>query len=217
MTKTTYPTETELETMRLPELQALFGKLLRKPTRSPNRKFLLRSIKGALASQRPTPKGRRRGEAQGNAMPPATPPAAVSPAEPALRTPSGVDAGAPAAGAAPRGHYMGMSVPALQGIYLEKIGRPTNSHDRAYLVWKIREAEKGRVPIGPRKRRDPADEMKTIPIRIGKKGLAGLDAVWRATGYRSRAQFIDCALGGLLKQVGALEAAQHFGQSQASR
>jgi hypothetical protein len=41
----------------------------------------------------------------------------------------------------------------LQAKYLEVIGRSTGSDDRGYLIWKIREAEKGRINLGPRKTR----------------------------------------------------------------
>ncbi|MFW5740467.1 MAG: hypothetical protein ACOC1F_08880, partial [Myxococcota bacterium] len=59
---------------------------------------------------------------------------------------------------AERGRFKGMTVEELQSMYLQKVGRPTGSTDKAYLVWKIREAEKGRIPIGPRETRS-ADQQ----------------------------------------------------------
>ena len=50
-----------------------------------------------------------------------------------------------------RHRWKGMSIEQLQALYTEKVGRPTDSVERSYLTWKIREAEAGRVPVGPRK------------------------------------------------------------------
>lgn len=50
----------------------------------------------------------------------------------------------------PRGRFATMSVEELQAKYLEAVGRATGSDDRRYLIWKIREVEKGRIPVGPR-------------------------------------------------------------------
>ena len=46
-----------------------------------------------------------------------------------------------------------MTIEELQAKYLEVVGRSTGSDDRRYLIWKIREAEKGRINVGPRKTR----------------------------------------------------------------
>src|SRR5690606_34561140 len=49
-----------------------------------------------------------------------------------------------------RGELTGLTIEELQARYLDVVGRPTGSADRGYLVWKIREAMKGKVPTGPR-------------------------------------------------------------------
>ena len=45
-----------------------------------------------------------------------------------------------------------LSVEELRLRYVEVIGRDTSSTNKAYLVWKLREAAKGKIPIGPRQR-----------------------------------------------------------------
>jgi hypothetical protein len=51
-----------------------------------------------------------------------------------------------------KGRFAGMSVAELQALYLEKVGRPTGSDDADYMIWKIREAEKGKITVGAIKR-----------------------------------------------------------------
>jgi hypothetical protein len=43
-----------------------------------------------------------------------------------------------------------MTIEELQTEYLDVVGRSTGSDDRRYLIWKIREAEKGRRHRGAR-------------------------------------------------------------------
>ena len=57
-----------------------------------------------------------------------------------------------------------MTVEELQTKYLEVVGRSTGSDDRRYLIWKIREAEKGRINVGPRKTRAPDGEIPSAVI-----------------------------------------------------
>jgi hypothetical protein len=49
---------------------------------------------------------------------------------------------------APRGRFKGMSIAELQTLYHQKVGRPTGSDDRDYMIWKIRAAEKGKITVG---------------------------------------------------------------------
>jgi hypothetical protein len=41
-----------------------------------------------------------------------------------------------------------LTVEALRTMYVEKVGRPTGSSNKAYLMWKIRQVKKGRVAAG---------------------------------------------------------------------
>ncbi len=51
MNESTHQTLESLTELRLPDLQARFGEIVGEPTRSPNKKFLLRRIGEALAAQ----------------------------------------------------------------------------------------------------------------------------------------------------------------------
>ena len=46
--------------------------------------------------------------------------------------------------AAATGKLTRLEVPELQARYLEVVGRPTGSTNKPYMIWKIREAQKGR-------------------------------------------------------------------------
>jgi hypothetical protein len=111
------------------------------------------------------------------------------------------------------GRLKALSVPELQAKYFQIVGRATGSSNPAYLIWKIREAAKGRVPIGPRVREERISElgeMKTLPLRIGTRQLEGLDEAWRTRGVKNRTEFFRLALGHYLGHIGAAEAAAMF-------
>lgn len=190
----------QLDRLRLPELQQRFREVVGEATRCPNRTFLVRRIAEALAS--------------GNAAPtrPAKAPANGAQAKPAKRR-----KGATAAATKPaRGRFTTMSVEDLQAAYASTVGRPTGSTDRRYLVWKIREAEKGRVPIGPRATRTPdqqaATDTRILPLRLGNEAVEALDAAWRGRGMKSRTELLRRALGHYLRHVGDRAAAAHFAE-----
>lgn len=87
-------------------------------------------------------------------------------------------------------------------------------HNKNYLIWKIREAEKGRIPIGPRESR-PADQqgqtnVRILPLRLGADAIEKMDAAWKAQGLKSRMEFFRRALGHYLEHIGADEAAAAF-------
>jgi hypothetical protein len=170
-----------IEKLRLPELQARFAEVVGEPTRSPNKKFLLRCIAEALEAQTAS-------RDAGNAAPRAE--QATSPG--------------------PRGRFAAMSVEELQAKYLEVVGRSTGSDDRRYLVWKIREAEKGRIPVGPRKTRardgEPLD-VKILPVRLEATLVERMDDAWRTRGIKNRMEFFRRALGHYLTHLGAEDVA----------
>jgi len=190
MTMTTAQTE-KLERMRLPELQAHYQTVAGETTRCPNRVFLIRRIAEALAAKKPT---KTKVKARTAKKP---------------RT-----AKADAATRSPRGRFTSMTIEELQAGYARAVGRPTGSTDRRYLIWKIREAEKGRVPIGPRATRTPGQEAQTdvkiLPLRIGTEAVEKIDAVWRNAGMPSRMEFFRRALGHFLKHLGQRDAAALF-------
>ena len=119
-----------------------------------------------------------------------------------------------------RGRLRTMTVEEPQGMCLEKVGRPTGSADKGYLIWKIREAEKGRIPIGPRESRTAdqqgSTDVRILPLRLDVRAVERMDAAWKAHGMKSRMEFFRRALGHYLEHIGAHDAAALFGPEQAA-
>jgi hypothetical protein len=99
----------------------------------------------------------------------------------------------------------------LQARYLEVVGRPSGSTSKAYLVWKIREARKGRIPVGPRRNAHREGvTFKVLPLRMETTVVDKLDEAWRSRGIKNRTEFFRGALGHYLKHLGAEKAAALF-------
>ena len=236
----------DLDSLRLPELQQRFLEVVGEETRCPNRTFLIRRIEQALLQraeqpeapepqeetptpaepeEQPEPHHELEAPAQG-AAPHGETPVTEERAEPAQQSAQpkkgarkNTSEGA-TAGRAERGRFKTMTVEELQSTYLQKVGRPTGSTDKAYLVWKIREAEKGRIPIGPRETRSPdqqgATDVRILPLRLDVNAVEQMDAAWRAHGMKTRMEFFRRALGHYLEHIGAHDAAALFGPEQAA-
>jgi hypothetical protein len=233
-------TQAELETLRLPELQVRFREVVGEITRSPNRTFLIRRITEALAAKvQPAVTA----EPQEEEAPPETQVETVMPAveetattatpespeyahadecegypvceEPVEdETPSPAPSSeATATEKKTRGRFSAMTIEELQAKYLEVVERATGSSDRGYLIWKIREAEKGRITVGPRQARATegnTDEAKTLPLRLEAPAITAMDAAWRQQGIPSRTEFLRRAIGHYLGHLGASDAAALF-------
>ncbi|TQF09767.1 DUF2924 domain-containing protein, partial [Myxococcus llanfairpwllgwyngyllgogerychwyrndrobwllllantysiliogogogochensis] len=133
-----------------------------------------------------------------------------APPAPAAQPPTSVEG---TQSANQRGRFAGMSLEALQAKYREVVGRPTGSSDIPYLKWKIREAEAGRVPVGPRPEREVKvreDGKRVIPLSFDAEDLAALDKAWRDAGIPSRTRFFMRAVHRELTAMGATEAAARF-------
>lgn len=113
-----------------------------------------------------------------------------------------------------RGRFTSMTIEELQAQYATAVGRPTGSTDRRYLIWKIREAEKGRVPIGPRATRTADQEARTdvkiLPLRLDAGAVERIDSAWRNAGMKSRMEFFRRALGHFFRHLGLRDAAALF-------
>ncbi len=215
MNKNTQKTMKSIEKLRLPELQSRFAEIVGEASRSPNRKFLLRRIEetleargkdAAVEAPQKEPKGKH-GHRAAKAAP--TPEAAPEGANDAASTEQTAAAAAPR----PRGRFTSMSIEELQAKYLEAVGRATGSDDRRYLIWKIREAEKGRIPVGPRKTRERNGEpldVKILPLRLEAEIVERMDEAWRSRGIKNRMEFFRRALGHYLSHLGAEDAASLF-------
>lgn len=209
MNALTHQAITALDTMRLPELQARYLEVVGTPTRCPNRVFLVRKISDALSAndaEREAPAAASTEPTEPAAIEP--PPATEVDTQPAdeAAASSGPEPLAASPAKHPRGRFRGMTVEELQRKYVEIVGRPSGSENKAYLIWKIREAEKGHVPVGPVNGRSRAAEpvdMKVLPLRIESAKLARVDEAWRKHGLRNRTTFLRAAIEHYLAQLDA--------------
>lgn len=190
-----------LAALGLPALWERFKEATGETTKSPNKKFLVRRIEEALAARtvEPAPAEEPQRPARTSARATSVPEPETTLAESTLPK--------------PRGRFASMTVEELQTKYLEVVGRSTGSDDRRYLIWKIREAEKGRINVGPRKTRardgEPLD-VKILPLRLEADVADKMDEAWRAKGIKNRMEFFRGAIGHYLAHLGARDAAALF-------
>ncbi|WAM28284.1 DUF2924 domain-containing protein [Myxococcus sp. NMCA1] len=204
MPRTTAPKTKKLESMNLTELRARFREVVGEETRSPNKTYLIRRIEESLAAKK-----RRSPSRRATATAPSAPPPA--PAAPATTSAEGTQP------ARQRGRFAGMSLQQLQEKYREVVGRPTGSSNVSYLQWKIREAEAGRINVGPRPEREVKvreDGKRVIPLSFDAEALDALDKAWREGGMPSRTRFFMRAVHRELTAMGATQAARHFAPNE---
>ncbi|MDF1523999.1 MAG: hypothetical protein P1P87_14435, partial [Trueperaceae bacterium] len=148
MTETIQTQLDDLRALRLPDLQARFAELVGEETRCPNKAFLLRRIGEALEAR----------AAEATPAEDVTAEAATSTDEAPAPVDVATDAPAPddvrtddeGEGVEPDGaRLQDLDVEQLRARYLDVVGRGTGSHDKRYLIWKIRQAQQGKVPVGP--------------------------------------------------------------------
>lgn len=179
----------KLGKMKVNQLQAMFAEVVGETTRSPNRVYLIKRIKEALAANDAPSTRAHAGKKIG--------------AESAQKPKDTSNMATTAAAQLSK-----LDVPTLQSRYLEIVGRPTGSTNRAYLVWKIREAQKGRIPLGPRQsRRRKEETIQVLPLRMETELVERLDDAWRRLGLRSRMDLIRRSLQTYLVQEGESELA----------
>jgi len=180
----------KLTKMELIDLQAKFAEAIGKKTRSSNRKLLVRKITEALQAVSSCA-GEKTASSSGSAA-----------TETAVATAATTSVAEQVAEIVPE-KLTELTVPQLQARYLEVVGRPTGSSDKQYLVWKIREARKGRVPVGPRKNARREDVIfKILPLRMEAAMVDKLDEAWRRQGLHSRMDLFRKSLHDYLVGVG---------------
>ncbi len=108
-----------------------------------------------------------------------------------------------------QGRFTGMTLDELKRLFVEKIGRESGSSDRRYLEWKIREADKGRVRVGPldRARALPPAEMMTLPWRLPRVTVARIDEARARLNVSTRSALLTEALAEYLTRHGEAETA----------
>jgi len=90
-----------------------------------------------------------------------------------------------------------------RSAYLEVVGRSTGSDNKAYLIWKIREAQKGRIPVGPRKSAHREGvTFKVLPLRMESDLVDKLDEAWKRHGLHSRMDLFRKSLHAFLAAAG---------------
>jgi len=172
-----------LAKMKLPELQAKFAEVVGEKTRSPNKTFLIRRITEVLQASDGNAKVAKANEPEAETA--------------AQKEPVSVGK-----------KLSKLDVPALQARYLEVVGRTTGSTNKAYLLWKIREAQKGRIPVGPRRNSHREGvAFKVLPLRLEADLVEKLDEVRKRQGLRSRMDLFRKSLQTFLASVGENDAA----------
>ena len=208
MSDTIQNTIDTLKELRLPELQARFAEVIGKESRSPNKTYLARKIAEAQADG---------SEDQGEAE--ATDEATAD------ETTDATEATGAAYDELENDHQdegttktkdvklSKLSVPELQARYREVIQRETRSSNSAYLIWKIRQAEKGRIPVGPRRthRADgEAPDYKVLPLRMEADLVTQLDEARERLGLKSRTDLFRRSLHAFLLEAGEVRVAELF-------
>jgi hypothetical protein len=208
----------ELEALKLPELQVRFAEIVGEETKAPNKKYLLRRIGEAIEAKAATAAEDARDD---SLAAPSDVPASEMPDNPVNGDEPGdgelagggdeasvddSDSYAPAPETSPT-----LDIAALQQRYLEVVGRPTQSDNAAYLKWKIRQAERGKVPVGPlQSRREPgiARDFKVLPVRMESDLVDKLDEAWKRRGLKSRMELFRISLRNYLASIGEIEIAE---------
>jgi hypothetical protein len=193
MSKTTKKEIEKLASMKVNELQAKFAEVTGETTRSPNKTFLIRRITEALQAADADAKTAEAKE-----------PAAAG------------EVTAQTAPAAAGEKLTKLDVPTLQARYREVVGRDTGSSNSAYLIWKIREAQKGRIPVGPRKsaHREGAT-FKVLPLRMESDLVDKLDEAWKRQGLHSRMDLFRRSLQAFLQNAGEADVAAMLASADA--
>lgn len=201
MSDTINSTIETLKEMRLPELRARYAEVIGEESRCPNKTFLARKIAEALAE----------GSGGEDEAP------ALATDEP---TPEAAEANDAEATDDRQGEVetadvklTALSVPELQARYRQVIQRDTASTNKAYLVWKLRQAEKGRISIGPRRSRKAdgqAGDFKVLPLRMQTDLVTQLDEARERLGLSSRMDLFRRSLHAFLLEAGEVRVAEMF-------
>jgi hypothetical protein len=103
-----------------------------------------------------------------------------------------------------------LSLPELRAKYEEVVQRETGSDNRNYLIWKIREAQAGRVRVGPPLKRAAAGPQQVLSLRVEADAVPLLDAAWRKHGMASRMDLVRQGIQLKLEAIGEPELAARF-------
>jgi hypothetical protein len=84
------------------------------------------------------------------------------------------------------------------------------------LAWRIREAQKGRIPVGPRKNAHREGvTFKVLPLRMESTLVDKVDEAWKRQGLHSRMELLRRALEAFLANSGETEVAAMLAKADA--
>ena len=100
-----------------------------------------------------------------------------------------------------------LTIEELQVAYEATYGHPTQSTDRAYLMWRLSPAGQRRSATkGPRRPAREKADQQVLPLTLLRTTTTLLDAAVAASGAKSRSAFIRAALIEKLRAIGCDEA-----------
>lgn len=134
-----------------------------------------------------------------------------TPKKPASAKKAGPPPSVAEAKASGRRRWKDLTLGELRALYVEKVGRPTDSNDRGYLTWKIRAAEKGDIPVGPSRRKLFEGPTTPVTVTLGDTFLEKLDEAGRSDGFKSRLGYVRDLMAKGLEARGRRELAAMVG------
>lgn len=187
----------KMEEMKLPDLQQHFAKVVGEETKAPNKKYLIKRIVEVLDQGDDLSDEQVEIEITAEAVEEPLQP--NEPIEDADDTPEDETI------------LTKLDVDTLRDRYNEIVGRPIGSTDKRYLIWKIHQAQKGKIPVGPipgRRGDGIGRDYKVLPVRMEADLVEKIDEAWKRQGLNSRMQLFRQALSTYLAGKGETELAE---------
>ena len=101
-----------------------------------------------------------------------------------------------------------LSIDKLRDRYAEIVGRPTGSSNKEYMIWKIKQAQAGKIRVGPPLVRQRSDaDFKVLPVRLEAEVVDVIDEAWRRQGLKTRMDLFRHAISDYMLSHGEKEAA----------
>lgn len=101
-----------------------------------------------------------------------------------------------------------LSIDKLRDRYAEIVGRPTGSSNKEYMLWKIKQAQAGKIRVGPAPDRKRSDaEFKVLPVRLEAEVVNVIDEAWRRQGLKTRMDMFRHAISDYMLSHGEKDAA----------
>ena len=187
----------ELGELKLPALWERYAEIVGEETKAPNKTYLIRRIVAALENQAAREETVEETQVQDQPEPVESP---IETAEERVENETETSE-----------QTEDISIEQLRERYREVVGRETGSRHSGYLKWKIRQAEQGKIPVGPtRTRRGDATprDFKVLPVRLEAVLVDKLDEAWQRQGLGSRTELFRVSLQSYLSEIGEHKVAE---------